>query len=53
MIHNGGASGGHYYAYIKDFTTNQWLCFNDTTVTPVRFCFFLLLKKKILLLINY
>lgn len=35
MIHNGGASGGHYYAYIKDFTTNQWLCFNDTTVNTI------------------
>lgn len=35
MIHSGSASGGHYYAYIKDFTTSQWLCFNDTTVNPV------------------
>lgn len=54
MIHNGGASGGHYYAYIKDFTTNQWLCFNDTTVNTVGISFFLLfviidsLKKIIL-----
>ena len=36
MIHSGSASGGHYYAYIKDFQTQQWLCFNDTSVNPVR-----------------
>ena len=24
MIHSGSASGGHYYAYIKDFTSQQW-----------------------------
>lgn len=36
MIHSGSASGGHYYAYIKDFRTQQWLCFNDQSVTRVR-----------------
>lgn len=36
MIHSGSASGGHYYAYIKDFRTGDWLCFNDQSVTPVR-----------------
>ncbi|XP_011315103.1 ubiquitin carboxyl-terminal hydrolase 47 [Fopius arisanus] len=35
MIHSGSASGGHYYAYIKDFRTNEWLCFNDQNVTPI------------------
>lgn len=35
MIHSGSASGGHYYAYIKDFKTDQWLCFNDQSVTVV------------------
>lgn len=35
MIHSGSASGGHYYAYIKDLETKQWLCFNDTTVNPI------------------
>lgn len=35
MIHSGSASGGHYYAYIKDFRTEKWLCFNDQIVTPV------------------
>ena len=24
MIHSGSASGGHYYAYIKDFISQQW-----------------------------
>lgn len=24
MVHSGGAYGGHYYAYIKDFETNKW-----------------------------
>ena len=24
MIHSGSASGGHYYAYIKDFITCEW-----------------------------
>ncbi|XP_017780460.1 PREDICTED: ubiquitin carboxyl-terminal hydrolase 47 isoform X2 [Nicrophorus vespilloides] len=32
MIHSGSASGGHYYAYIKDFAKNQWFCFNDQSV---------------------
>lgn len=35
MIHSGSASGGHYYAYIKDFTTQQWYCVNDQSVTLI------------------
>lgn len=35
MIHSGSASGGHYYAYIKDFPTGEWFCFNDQSVTKV------------------
>ncbi|XP_055909532.1 ubiquitin carboxyl-terminal hydrolase 47 isoform X2 [Eupeodes corollae] len=35
MIHSGSASGGHYYAYIKEFENNEWFCFNDQTVSPV------------------
>ncbi|KAG7189796.1 hypothetical protein KM043_017456 [Ampulex compressa] len=35
MIHSGSASGGHYYAYIKDFRTQKWLCFNDQSVTQI------------------
>lgn len=39
MIHSGSASGGHYYAYIKDFKTDQWLCFNDQSVSVVSVTF--------------
>ncbi|XP_018012833.1 ubiquitin carboxyl-terminal hydrolase 47 isoform X3 [Hyalella azteca] len=35
MIHSGSASGGHYYAYIKDFLTGDWFCFNDQSVTRI------------------
>ncbi|CRK93812.1 CLUMA_CG007339, isoform A [Clunio marinus] len=35
MIHSGSASGGHYYAYIKDFETGCWYSFNDQTVSPI------------------
>ncbi|XP_050541895.1 ubiquitin carboxyl-terminal hydrolase 47-like isoform X2 [Daktulosphaira vitifoliae] len=35
MIHSGSASGGHYYAYIKDFKSDQWLCFNDQSVSII------------------
>lgn len=35
MIHSGSASGGHYYAYIKDFAKGEWFCFNDQSVTSV------------------
>ena len=35
MIHQGGAFGGHYYAYIKSFEDGKWYNFNDTTVKPL------------------
>lgn len=35
MIHSGSASGGHYYAYIKSFETNQWYNFNDERVNKI------------------
>ncbi|XP_017955960.1 ubiquitin carboxyl-terminal hydrolase 47 isoform X2 [Drosophila navojoa] len=35
MIHSGSASGGHYYAYIKDFDTDEWFCFNDQNVSTI------------------
>lgn len=35
LIHSGGAGGGHYYAYIKNFVNNKWYKFNDSIVTPV------------------
>lgn len=39
MIHSGSASGGHYYAYIKDFRTDEWFCFNDQSVSRVSITF--------------
>lgn len=33
MIHSGSASGGHYYAYIKEFENGEWFCFNDQNVS--------------------
>ncbi|XP_017034197.2 ubiquitin carboxyl-terminal hydrolase 47 isoform X1 [Drosophila kikkawai] len=35
MIHSGSASGGHYYAYIRDFDSNEWFCFNDQNVSTI------------------
>lgn len=35
MIHSGSASGGHYYAYIKELDNNEWFCYNDQTVSPI------------------
>lgn len=35
MIHSGSASGGHYYAYIKEFENGEWFCFNDQSVSSV------------------
>lgn len=32
-IHHGGAGGGHYFAYCKDFDNNQWYQFNDSSVS--------------------
>ncbi|XP_044731770.1 ubiquitin carboxyl-terminal hydrolase 47 isoform X2 [Chrysoperla carnea] len=37
MIHSGSASGGHYYAYIKDFKKGEWFCFNDQSVTKITY----------------
>lgn len=39
MIHSGSASGGHYYAYIKDFQSRLWYCFNDQNVSTVSIFF--------------
>lgn len=35
MIHRGGAYGGHYFAYVKDFATNKWYEFNDSRVSEI------------------
>ena len=34
-IHTGSALGGHYYAYIKDLGTGEWLQFNDAKVSKL------------------
>ncbi len=38
MMHQGSATGGHYYSYIKSFETKTWYKFNDSFVGKVRFC---------------
>lgn len=51
MIHSGSASGGHYYAYIKDFHSRLWYCFNDQNVSTVSnflFIFFFINNQKAL-----
>ena len=35
LIHTGGATGGHYFAYIKDFDSGKWLQFNDSNVQEI------------------
>ncbi|KAL5702532.1 ubiquitinyl hydrolase 1 [Ranunculus cassubicifolius] len=33
LVHSGGVSGGHYYAYIRPNLTDQWFKFDDDEVT--------------------
>lgn len=35
FVHRGSATGGHYFAYIKDFDKDKWFEFNDSTVSEV------------------
>lgn len=35
LVHEGQASGGHYWAYIQDPTQQRWCKFNDITVSEV------------------
>lgn len=35
MIHQGGALGGHYFAYIKDIESGKWFNFNDSIVREI------------------
>eukprot|EP00817_Percolomonadidae_sp_ATCC50343_P006605 CAMPEP_0117429958 /NCGR_PEP_ID=MMETSP0758-20121206/9486_1 /TAXON_ID=63605 /ORGANISM="Percolomonas cosmopolitus, Strain AE-1 (ATCC 50343)" /LENGTH=1154 /DNA_ID=CAMNT_0005217475 /DNA_START=13 /DNA_END=3473 /DNA_ORIENTATION=- len=35
MIHSGSVNAGHYYAYIKDFESDNWYEFNDSRVSPI------------------
>ena len=34
MVHRGGTSSGHYFAYIKNLDDGRWYQFNDSSVTP-------------------
>jgi hypothetical protein len=34
LVHTGMAEAGHYYSYIKDASSGDWLEFNDTAVRP-------------------
>ena len=31
-VHDGGAEGGHFYAFIKDHKQNKWRKFNDLKI---------------------
>jgi len=35
IVHQGTVDYGHYYAYIRPTTDNQWLLFNDNSVSKV------------------
>eukprot|EP01052_Picozoa_sp_SAG31_P026489 SAG31_NODE_2402_length_5767_cov_4.440543_2_plen_1704_part_00 len=35
LVHSGGAIGGHYFAYVKDFATGKWLEFNDSNISEL------------------
>lgn len=35
FVHSGSAQGGHYYAYIKEFESSEWLEFNDASVSKI------------------
>jgi len=35
LIHNGGAFGGHYFAYIKNTADDTWNNYNDSNVSSI------------------
>lgn len=35
LVHSGGPNGGHYYAFIRPLTSEQWYRFDDERVTKV------------------
>ncbi|CAK8677648.1 unnamed protein product [Clavelina lepadiformis] len=37
LVHQGQATAGHYWAYIRDHINQRWLKFNDITVTEATF----------------
>lgn len=36
IIHEGNATSGHYYCYVKDQANNQWLKFSDIQTKVVK-----------------
>lgn len=36
LVHSGSAEGGHYYSYIKEWTSDKWFEFNDSSVKEFR-----------------
>ena len=36
LVHSGGPNGGHYYAFIRPLTSEQWFKFDDERVTKVK-----------------
>lgn len=36
-IHNGGLNGGHYYAMCKNYKTDMWATYNDSSVVSTTF----------------
>jgi len=35
LIHRGSATGGHYFAYIKNSKDGKWYCFDDSHVSAI------------------
>lgn len=36
LVHSGGAYEAHYYAYVKDPGTDNWISYNDAIARPIR-----------------
>jgi len=36
LVHSGGLNGGHYYAFIRPLSSEQWFRFDDERVTKVK-----------------
>lgn len=43
MVHSGGASGGHYYAFVKRFDSGQWIKVNGILIDMALYDFYFIL----------